>query len=57
MKKAAYIFGALFSSLTLLGLLFKFMHWPGATIGLVFGVGGLALIFIPVYAVYRYGKS
>lgn len=57
MKKLAFISGALFSSLTVLGLLFKIQHWPGASILLVFGLAGLALIFSPSFAKYKYDKD
>jgi len=57
MKLIAYISGALFTSITLLSMLFKIMHWPGAATGLIIGYTGLALIFIPSFAIYRYNKS
>lgn len=57
MKKAAFILGTTFASLTLLGIIFKVMHWPGAGIGLVTGVVGFALIALPTIAVYRYKRA
>ena len=57
MKTLAFISGALFSSLTVLGVLFKIQHWPGAAPLLVFGLAGLALIFIPSFAKYKYDKD
>jgi len=57
MKLAAYITGSLFTSLTLLSILFKIMHWPGANAGLVFGLAGLALFAVPFMAIYKYGKK
>ncbi len=54
MRKAVYISGALFSSITLLSILFKILHLQGAQILLVIGMIGLALIFIPLYAKYKY---
>lgn len=56
MKKMTFISGALFSSLTLLGILFKIMKWPGASIGLVVGIVGLAIIFIPLFTFYKYNE-
>ncbi|WP_165366151.1 GldL-related protein [Brumimicrobium glaciale] len=56
MKLIAYISGSLFTSITLLSMLFKIMHWPGGAIGLIIGYCGLALIFVPSFAVYRYNK-
>jgi len=57
MKKAAFILGTLFGSLTLMGMLFKVMHWPGAGISLVIGVSGFALIGLPLLMAYRYQKN
>jgi hypothetical protein len=57
MRKLAIISGALFSSITLLGILFKIMHWPGASIEMVIGMAGLALVFIPSYAAYKYKQG
>ena len=54
MKGLAYGTGTFFISLSILGILFKVMHWPGAGIGLVTGVGGLALIGIPLMAIHKY---
>ncbi|MDD3322608.1 MAG: hypothetical protein PHS59_14310 [Paludibacter sp.] len=57
MKKLVYISGALFSSITVLSVLFKIMHLSGATILLYFGLIGFALIFIPAFAKYKYDKT
>ncbi len=57
MKKLTFISGALFSSLTLLGIVWKIQHWPGASIFLVLGLVGLALIFIPSFAKYKYDQD
>ncbi|MBP8791952.1 MAG: hypothetical protein KBE41_08930 [Lutibacter sp.] len=57
MRKIVYISGALFSSITLLSVLFKMLHFQGAQIVLMIGIVGLALIFIPLYAIYRYTKN
>jgi hypothetical protein len=57
MKGLAYFTGALFSSLTILGLLFKIMHWPGANVTLVLGMMGSAIIFIPLFTIYKFRKS
>lgn len=40
--------------LTLLGLLFKIMHWPGASIMFVLGVGIFGLLFIPLLIVLKF---
>jgi hypothetical protein len=57
MKGLAYSTAAIFTSLTLIGMLFKIMHWPGANIALVIGVAGLALFTIPIVAVYKYKRT
>lgn len=57
MKLAAYLTGTIFLSLTVLGFLFKIMHWPGAGIGAVTGLTGLAFFAIPIGAIYRYKKE
>ncbi|MBT5507051.1 MAG: hypothetical protein HOK17_07940 [Flammeovirgaceae bacterium] len=54
MKKIVFISGALFSSLTLLSVLFKMLHLQGATFLLTAGLLGLALVFIPTFAIYKY---
>lgn len=41
---------AFFASISALGILFKIMHWPGANIGLLVGIAGIALIGIPLIA-------
>ena len=57
MKKLAFITGALSFSLSALGTLFKIVHWPGANILLVIGIGLFSLIFVPVIAKYLYDKE
>jgi len=57
MKKLAYFSGALTSMMAILGMLFKIMHWPGASILLVLGYAGFAVIFIPSFAKYKYDKE
>lgn len=57
MKAFVFITGAVSASLTCLGILFKIMHWPGASIMLVLGMGILALVYIPVLTKYLYAKN
>lgn len=57
MKKAAFILGTTFGSISILGILFKVMHWPGAGIGLVTGVVGFALFALPVIAIYKFNRA
>jgi hypothetical protein len=56
MKKIAIISGGLSSFLTVLGSLFKIMHWPGASILLLLGLGILLILFIPSLTKYLYDK-
>ena len=57
MKKLVFISGGLSGSLTGLGILFKLMHWSGAGILLMLGLGILSLVYIPSLAKYLYDKS
>ncbi len=57
MKKLTFISGALFSSLTVLAVLFKLLHLQGAPELLTIGLAGFALIFIPALAKYSYDKK
>jgi len=56
-KKIAFISGALFGSISVLSVLFKMMHYQGATVLLIVGLAGIALVFIPFYAKYKYDKT
>ena len=57
MKGLAFSTMAIFTGLTILGVLFKVMHWPGANIGLVLGICGLAFFAVPVFTFYKYKTS
>jgi hypothetical protein len=57
MKKIVYASGGLFSSITLLSILFKLLHLQGAQTLLIIGILGLALFFIPLYAIYKYNEK
>ncbi|MCM4157713.1 hypothetical protein DHD80_17055 [Gramella sp. AN32] len=57
MRKFVYISGALFSSITLLSFLFKLLQLQGAQTLLITGFMGIALIYIPLYAIYKYNKN
>jgi|TARA_Y100000385_G_scaffold274299_1_gene317327 hypothetical protein len=56
MKKMTFGLTAFFISLSLLALLFKIMHWPGANIGLMIGVAGIALYSVPMIAMAKARK-
>lgn len=48
MKKIMLLSGGLSSATLFIGLILKFMHWPGAAVMLVFGVTILSLVFLPL---------
>lgn len=48
MKNKIYVVGLVSLSLTVLGGIFKIMHWPGAGILLILGYGSLSFIFFPL---------
>jgi hypothetical protein len=57
MKASMNLFGflAFFSIFT--GILFKIMHWPGASVSLVLGVLLLNVGFLPMFFYDRYKRS
>jgi len=57
MKSLVFISGGLSGSLTGLGILFTLMHWPGAGVLLMLGLGTLSIVFIPSLAKYLFDKS
>jgi hypothetical protein len=57
MKTLAFISGALSSCISIIGILFKIQHWPGANILLVLGLGTFSTIFIPSLTKYLYDKE
>jgi len=49
MKKLMLTSGIFSASSLILGIFFKFMHWPGASALIVLGIGVLCLLFLPIY--------
>lgn len=49
MKNFTYVFGLSSAILTILGSLFKRMHWPGAGIMIAVGMVLIVLVFLPLY--------
>jgi hypothetical protein len=49
MKKFTYLFGISSALITLIGALFKKMHWPGAGILIPVGMALVVLVFLPLY--------
>lgn len=44
-------------SLTTLGLLFKILHWQGANMLLVLGIGLFSLLFTPSFTRFLYLRN
>ena len=57
MKKTMYVLGYIALMLTTTGLLFKIMHWPGASVMLVLGIAMLNFGFLPIYFIGRYRQA
>ena len=57
MKLLAFVSGVLSGSLITLSILFKTMHWPGASVLVVLGLGICSIIFIPSVAKYIYDQN
>ncbi len=53
MKKAMIISGTASVGLLSFGLFFKFMHWPGASIGILLGITILSLLFLPLMFILK----
>jgi GldM N-terminal domain len=49
MKNNLTYIGFIATMLSILGVIFKFQHWPGASIALVLGIGLFSLIFLPYF--------
>jgi hypothetical protein len=54
MKRTMYVLGYIAVLLSTTGLLFRTMHWPGASIMLVVGVVLLNVGFLPMFFYNRY---
>jgi len=53
MKKVMLNSGIFAASILSLGLIFKFLHWPGAAVCIVLGLGSACLVFIPLLFTIR----
>jgi hypothetical protein len=56
MNKNIYYTGMICLAITFVAVVFKIMHWPGAGILIITGLGSLALIFLPI-AYFKSVKS
>jgi hypothetical protein len=52
-----HVSGFLGLTSTAIGVLFKIMHWPGASVTLIFGMAILGLIYMPIYFFKKYKAS
>lgn len=52
-----HISGFVGLAFTTVGSLFKIMHWPGASVTLMIGMGTLAFLYVPIYFYKRYQTS
>lgn len=53
MKKIMLVTGTLSVSFLAQGLIFKFMHWPGAAMGILLGLVMMSLVFLPLLFVLK----
>ena len=57
MKNYAYVLGLIGTVLTITGVFFKMMHWPGASIVLTLGFLIIAAVFLPLYFILSYREQ
>ncbi len=48
MKKTMLVSGVVAASFLTLGIILKFLHMPGAAVGIVLGIGGMSFVFLPL---------
>lgn len=53
MKKSMLTSGTVAISFLTIGIFFKFMHWPGANVCIVLGIGLLSLVFLPLMFILK----
>ncbi len=53
MKKTMIRSGIFSAAVIILGSLFKIMHWPGASVMLVLGIGTMSLLFLPLMIILK----
>jgi len=53
MKKIMLVSGTISAIFLSAGLILKFLHWPGAAMGIVLGIGILSLIFLPLMFILK----
>jgi len=53
MKKTMIFSGSFSAATMILGILFKFLYWPGASMFIILGIGTSSLIFLPLLFVLK----
>jgi hypothetical protein len=53
MKKVMITSGSFSAAAMIFGILFKFMHWPGASALIILGIGTSSLIFLPLLFILK----
>jgi hypothetical protein len=53
MKKAMIVSGTISAAFLSMGLIFKFMHWPGASLGILLGITLLSMVFLPLMFILK----
>ena len=53
MKKTMILSGTCSAAAMILGIIFKFMHWPGASAFIILGIGTSSLIFLPLLFILK----
>ena len=57
MKNFTYLFGLSSAIITIIGSLFKRMHWPGAGILITVGMVMIVFVFLPLYFITNYKQQ
>ncbi len=57
MKNFTYVFGLTSAIVTIVGSLFKKMHWPGAGILITVGMMLIVFVFLPLYFITNYKED
>lgn len=57
MKNFTYLFGMSSALISILGALFKKMHWPGGGLLLTVGIALVVLVFLPLYFIINYREQ
>ncbi|MEJ8802008.1 GldL-related protein [Pontibacter sp. H249] len=57
MRLSVYILGAFTAMVIILGSLFKLMHWAGADMMIVLGWSMAAILYVPLFSIYKYRKG